>query len=197
MPRLSAGILLYRTADDGSLEVFLVHPGGPFWARKDEAAWSIPKGEVDPNEDHAAAARREFAEEVGAVPGGNLLPLGEVRQSAGKTVVGFALAADFDPASLVSNTVEIEWPPRTGRRTSIPEVDRADWFGLLIAHEKLVAGQRPLLDRLTRLLSDSAPLLNTEPPRVESSYSVLRSRTSSGDGAATKTDNDEPKGGAK
>jgi predicted NUDIX family NTP pyrophosphohydrolase len=151
MPRLSAGILLHRTLA-GVTEVFLVHPGGPFWARKDEAAWSIPKGLVDPGEDLAAAARREFAEEVGAVPDGELVPLGEVTQSGGKIVVGFALAADFDPASLVSNTIEIEWPPRSGRRLEIPEVDRAAWFPLDTAIEKLVLGQRPFVERLGKLL---------------------------------------------
>jgi predicted NUDIX family NTP pyrophosphohydrolase len=151
MPRLSAGILLHRTLG-GVTEVFLVHPGGPFWARKDEGAWSIPKGLVDPGEDLAAAARREFAEEVGAVPEGELVPLGEVRQSGGKIVVCFALAADFDPASLVSNTIEIEWPPRSSRRLEIPEVDRAAWFPLDSAIERLVLGQRPFVERLGKLL---------------------------------------------
>lgn len=153
MPKLSAGILLYRPAANGDgIEVFLVHPGGPFWARKDEGAWSIPKGLVDPNEDHAAAARREFAEEVGAVPPGELVPLGEIKQS-GKNVIGFALAGDFDPAALVSNTIEIEWPPRTGRRQTIPEIDRAAWFTLEAAEKKLVLGQRPFINMLARLMN--------------------------------------------
>jgi predicted NUDIX family NTP pyrophosphohydrolase len=156
--KLSAGILLYRLAQsrDG-VEVFLVHPGGPFWAKKDDGAWSIPKGLVDPDEDHAAAARREFAEEVGAVPPGELVRLGEVRQS-GKNVIGFALEGDFDPAALVSNTIEIEWPPRTGRRQIIPEVDRAGWFSLDIAHKKLVPGQRPFIDTLARLMNKDPTL---------------------------------------
>lgn len=146
MARISAGIVLYRRTAAG-LEVFLVHPGGPFWAKKDEAGWSIPKGEADPGEDLQAAARREFAEEVGAVPPGDLLALGEFRQS-GKSVAAFALEGDFDPAALVSNTVEIDWPPRSGRKLTIPEVDRAAWFGLGEARTKLHLGQRPVIDAL-------------------------------------------------
>ena len=148
MPVVSAGILLYRPGP----EVFLVHPGGPFWANKDEAGWSIPKGEIDGGEDREAAARRDFAEEVGAVPPGPLTLLGEFRQSGGKTVVAFSLAGDFDPALLVSNHIEIEWPPRSGRRISIPEVDRGAWFGLPEARLKLHLGQRPILDALVAQL---------------------------------------------
>lgn len=144
MATVSAGILLYRGVGDG-VQVFLVHPGGPFWARKDEAAWSIPKGMADPSEDAQAAARREFAEEVGAVPAGELTPLGSFKQSGGKTIVAFALAGDFDPAALKSNTIELEWPPRSGRMLTIPEVDRAGWFGLETAALKLHVGQRPIL----------------------------------------------------
>jgi predicted NUDIX family NTP pyrophosphohydrolase len=147
MPAISAGILLYRRASSG-VEVFLVHPGGPFWAKKDEAAWSIPKGEIDPGEDHETAARREFAEEVGAVPAGSLLPLGHFKQTGGKTVVVFALEGDFDPAALVSNSIEIDWPPRSGRRMTIPEVDRAAWFPLEEAATRLHLGQRPILAAL-------------------------------------------------
>lgn len=148
MPAVSAGLLLYRRTAAGP-EVFLVHPGGPFWAKKDEAGWSIPKGEIDPGEDHEAAARREFAEEVGAVPPGPLTPLGSFKQSSAKTIVAFALEADFDPAALVSNTIEIDWPPRSGRKLSIPEVDRASWFPLAEAATKLHLGQRPILAALT------------------------------------------------
>jgi predicted NUDIX family NTP pyrophosphohydrolase len=148
MPAISAGILLYRRSSSG-IEVFLVHPGGPFWAKKDEAAWSIPKGEIDPGEDHETAARREFAEEVGAVPSGSLLPLGNFKQSGGKTVVAFALEGDFDPAALLSNTIEIDWPPRSGRRMTIPEVDRAAWFSLEAAATRLHLGQRPVLAALS------------------------------------------------
>jgi predicted NUDIX family NTP pyrophosphohydrolase len=144
MPAISAGLVLYRRTPSG-IEVLLVHPGGPFWAKKDEAAWSVPKGEIDPGEDHEAAARREFAEEVGAVPPGPLVPLGSFRQSGGIIVVAFALEGDFDPATLVSNTIEIDWPPRSGRTLTIPEVDRAAWFPLADATVKLHLGQRPIV----------------------------------------------------
>jgi len=151
MPASSAGILLYRRSAAG-VEVFLVHPGGPFWARKDDAAWSIPKGEIDPGEDHEAAARREFAEEVGTVPSGPLLPLGSFRQPGGKTVIAFALEGEFDPLALVSNTIEIDWPPRSGRKMTIPEVDRAAWFSLQEAASKLHLGQRQVLAALSALI---------------------------------------------
>ncbi len=147
MPKLSAGILLHRPGLAGP-EVLLVHPGGPFWARKDSGAWSIPKGLIDPDEDAAAAAKREFAEEVGTVPTGDLHPLGEFRQPGGKIVIAFAPAGDFDPAMLSSNSFEMEWPPRSGRLITAPEVDRAEWFGLAAAREKLLQGQRPILDAL-------------------------------------------------
>ena len=157
MATISAGILLYRRASTG-IEVFLVHPGGPFWAKKDEAGWSIPKGVVDPDEDHEAAARREFGEEVGAVPSGPLIPLGTFRQSGAKTVVAFALEGDFDPAALRSNTIEIEWPPRSGKRLTVPEVDRAGWFLPEVAEQKLHLGQRPVLAALLVRLGRQAPL---------------------------------------
>lgn len=144
MPATSAGILLFRR-QAGTVEVFLVHPGGPFWANKDEAGWSIPKGLVEAGEDHAVAAKREFAEEVGAVPAGDLRPLGSFRQSGGKTIVAFALEGDFDPAALRSNEIEIAWPPRSGRKLRVPEVDRAGWFDLEAAVSKLHLGQRPIL----------------------------------------------------
>ena len=142
MAKTSAGILLHRKGP----EVFLVHPGGPFWAKKDSGAWSIPKGLCDPDEDPEAAARREFAEEVGTIPPGPLTSLGEFKQSGGKIVIAFALSGDFDPALLVSNTFPIEWPPRSGRTITVPEVDRAGWFTIEQAREKLVTGQRPMLD---------------------------------------------------
>ncbi len=151
--RISAGIVLYRRTAAG-IEIFLVHPGGPFWAKKDEAGWSIPKGEADSGEDLQAAARREFAEEVGALPAGKLTPLGQFKQS-GKSVAAFALEGDFDPRALVSNTIEIDWPPRSGRKLTIPEVDRAQWFGLDAARSKLHLGQRPIVDALQRLLDGS------------------------------------------
>lgn len=151
-PERSAGILLHREGADGR-EVLLVHPGGPFWANKDEAGWSIPKGICEPGEDIAAAARREFAEEVGSVPEGLLMPLGEFRQSSGKLVIAFALEADFDPAKLVSNSFELEWPPRSGHVQQFPEVDRAEWAGLELARHRLHKGQRPIIDALERLLA--------------------------------------------
>ena len=151
MPKRSAGLLMYRGAGD-ELEVFLVHPGGPFWANKDEAGWSIPKGEANRGEDLEAAARREFAEEVGAVPPGELLPLGQFKQSA-KIIAAFALEGSFDPAALVSNRIEIDWPPRSGKKLSIPEVDRAAWFSLKEARIKLHLGQRPIIEALVKLLA--------------------------------------------
>ena len=154
MAKVSAGIVLYRRSAAG-IEVFLVHPGGPFWANKDAAGWSIPKGEADPGEDLQAAARREFAEEVGAVPQGDLVALGQFKQSA-KLVAAFALEGEFDPAALVSNVIEIDWPPRSGKRLSIPEVDRAGWFGLDAARLKLHVGQRPIIDALVKLLPTGA-----------------------------------------
>jgi predicted NUDIX family NTP pyrophosphohydrolase len=154
--RQSAGILLHRGQGDG-LEVLLVHPGGPVWAKRDAGAWSIPKGEYDDGEDALAAARREFEEELGsAPPAGEAADLGEIRQKSGKRVHGWALAGDLDPARIHSNTFEFEWPPRSGRRIEVPEVDRAEWFGLDAAREKINVGQMPLLDRLEQLLGNHA-----------------------------------------
>jgi len=146
----SAGILLYREATD-ALEVLLVHPGGPFWAKKDEGAWSIPKGEVDDGEEPRACALRELEEELGEPPAispEQLVDLGTVRQKAGKTVHCWAAEADFDPATLKSNTFTIEWPPRSGRQREFPEVDRAEWFGIDAARGKINTAQVDLLDRL-------------------------------------------------
>jgi predicted NUDIX family NTP pyrophosphohydrolase len=146
--RTSAGILLHRPGPDAT-EVLLGHMGGPLWARRDERAWSIPKGEHGPDEDPWDAARREFAEEMGApVPDGEVTDLGEVRQSGGKIVRAFAVQADFDAAAAVSNTVEIEWPPRSGRRLTIPEIDRAAWFDVDTAAAKLVSAQAGFLERI-------------------------------------------------
>jgi predicted NUDIX family NTP pyrophosphohydrolase len=144
----SAGILLYRERSR-ALEVLLVHPGGPFWARKDLGAWSLPKGEYAAGEDALAAARREFEEELGSpAPPGEPLELGEIRQRSGKRVRAWALAGDLDETGITSNTLEIEWPPRSGRRIEIPEVDRAEWFELELAREKINPAQATLLDRL-------------------------------------------------
>ena len=145
----SAGILLHRRRADGAREVLLVHPGGPFWAKKDAGVWSIPKGEYDDAEDARAAALREFAEELGtAAPDGDLVALGEVRQRSGKTVVAWALEGDADPDAIRSNTFTIEWPPRSGTMREFPEVDRAGWFSLDAARERILPAQAPLLERL-------------------------------------------------
>lgn len=150
MPQRSAGILLFRRKP--ALEVLLVHPGGPFWAKKDEAGWSIPKGLVEDGEDPEAAARREFAEETGCLPPGDLMALGEFKQSGGKVVVAFALEGDFDPATLVSNTIPLEWPPRSGRTITVPEVDRAEWMSLERAGIRLHKGQQPIVPAFWQLL---------------------------------------------
>jgi predicted NUDIX family NTP pyrophosphohydrolase len=149
MPTRSAGILLHRGGADGR-EVLLVHPGGPFWAKRDDGAWSIPKGEYGPDEDPRLAARREFEEELGsALPGeAELRELGEVRQKNGKLVVAWAVEGDLDATAARSNTLELEWPPRSGRRQEFPEIDRAEWFAVARAREKLLPAQVAFLDRL-------------------------------------------------
>ncbi|MBV8964419.1 MAG: NUDIX domain-containing protein [Hyphomicrobiales bacterium] len=152
MPSLSSGILMYRQEQEEVL-VLLVHPGGPFWKRKDAGAWSIPKGEMDRHEDAATAARREFAEELGEVPAGALRSLGSLRQRGGKQVEAFALEGDFNVEDVRSNTFAMEWPPRSGRSETFPEIDRAEWFSLKCARDKILASQIPFLDRLEELLS--------------------------------------------
>jgi len=152
MPETSAGIMLYRRTGD-ELEVLLVHPGGPFWAKKDDGAWTIPKGLYEGGEEPEAAARREFAEETGYAPAGEMLALGSFRQPSGKRVTAFALEDDFEPDELVSNTFEMEWPPRSGRRQSFPEIDRAGWFGIAAARVKLLEGQVPILEALLERLA--------------------------------------------
>ncbi len=139
----------------GALRVLLVHPGGPFWRNKDEGAWSIPKGEYGPEEDPEAAARREFAEELGHAAEGPMLPLGEIKQRGGKRVMAFALEGDLDVTAISSNEFELEWPPGTGRIQSYPEVDRAAWLALSDAAEKLLASQLPFLDRLAEICAAS------------------------------------------
>jgi predicted NUDIX family NTP pyrophosphohydrolase len=147
----SAGLLLYRRPA-GRLEVLLVHPGGPLWANRDAGAWSIPKGEYALEEDPLTAARREFAEELGTeAPVGETLDLGEIRQKSGKLVRAWALAGDLDAERIHSNTCEIEWPPRSGRRIEIPEVDRAEWCPIELARERINPAQAELLDRLAEL----------------------------------------------
>lgn len=151
MTRRSAGLLMYRTRA-GQVEVFLVHPGGPFWARKDAGAWSIPKGEFT-DEDPLEAAKREFHEETGFTATGRFVPLETIKQAGGKTVHAWAIEGDCDADAIESNTFEIEWPPRSGRRRTFPEVDRATWLPLPQAREKILKSQEPLLDQLDQMLS--------------------------------------------
>lgn len=140
-------MLLFRKTAAG-LEVLLVHPGGPFWAKKDDGAWSIPKGEFSPGEEPLAAARREFEEEMGVSPSGEFIPLKPLKQPSGKLVYAWALRSDFDPSTLKSNVFSIEWPPKSGRQQQFPEIDRAAWFGVETARLKILKGQGPFLDQL-------------------------------------------------
>ncbi|HVU45022.1 MAG TPA: NUDIX domain-containing protein [Terracidiphilus sp.] len=153
MPKRSAGLLVYRRRTSG-LEVFLIHPGGPLWAKKDLGAWSIPKGEYDESEPPLQAAIREFGEETGFSVSGEFLELGVIRQAGGKLVSAWACAGDFDPAQLVSNECEIEWPLRSGRKISIPEVDRGAWFAIPEARTRIFESQQPFLDRLLEKLGE-------------------------------------------
>lgn len=159
MPRkLSAGLLLYRRGlkeDQIVLEVLLGHMGGPFWARMDKRAWSMPKGEYEAGEDPFTAAKREFEEEMGSeAPSADYLELGSLSQPSGKLVTAWAAEADFDAAGAVSNTFELEWPPRSGRKRSFPEIDKAGWFTAEVARAMLVKGQRPFVDRLEEVLGN-------------------------------------------
>jgi predicted NUDIX family NTP pyrophosphohydrolase len=152
-PSRSAGLLLYRVRDD-QLEVLIAHMGGPFWAKKDERAWSIPKGEYSDDEEPLAAARREFEEELGSPPpDGEARLLGEVRQSSGKRVVAWAVEGDFDATDIHSNTFTTEWPPRSGRTAEFPEIDRAEWVDLPTARRKLVKAQVALVDAPERQIA--------------------------------------------
>jgi predicted NUDIX family NTP pyrophosphohydrolase len=153
---------MYRRAGD-ALALLLVHPGGPFWARRDDGAWSIPKGEYDDGEDALAVAKREFAEEVGAAVDGEFVDLGEVVQPGRKVVRAFAVQGDVDVSVIQSNTFEIEWPPKSGRRQSFPEVDRAEWLVPDVARRKILAGQRPFIERLLVSLGESASSSSTRP----------------------------------
>jgi predicted NUDIX family NTP pyrophosphohydrolase len=155
MPKVSAGLLVYRRDDDGDVEVLLVHPGGPLWKKKDEGAWSIPKGEVEGEADQAATADREFAEELGSpAPAGVRLDLGQITQRSGKLVRAWAVAGDLDVDSVRSNNFDMEWPRGSGQIRSFPEVDRAAWFTPEVARSKLVEAQTAFLDRLALALAD-------------------------------------------
>jgi predicted NUDIX family NTP pyrophosphohydrolase len=151
VPKKSAGLLLFRGSAN-TLEVFLVHPGGPFWAKKDDGAWSIPKGKFSEDEDALSAAIREFEEETGSPITGDFLPLDPAKQQGGKVVYAWAVAGDLDPSSVRSNMFEMEWPPGSGQRREFPEVDRAGWFDLPTARRKILSGQAPLLDQLRQAL---------------------------------------------
>ena len=154
MAKKSAGLLLYRKTDDASVsEVLLAHPGGPFWRNKDEGAWTIPKGEFTDDEDPLAAAKREFEEELGAKPPvGDYIQLKPIKQKNGKIVHAWAVEGDVDPATLSSNTFEMEWPPKSGRIQSFPEVDRAQWFSAEVAKRKMLFGQSALVEELLTLI---------------------------------------------
>jgi len=153
MPKISAGLLLYRIRN-GALEFLLVHPGGPFWKNKDNGAWTIPKGEIADNEEPLAAAIREFEEELGFKPSGQFIELTPIKQKAGKLVHAWAVEGDCDPSQIKSNTFSIEWPPRSGKQEEFPEVDRAEFFKLEAAKTKINPGQIPLLEELQRLLAN-------------------------------------------
>ena len=162
MPKQSAGLLLYRESAT-NLEVLLVHPGGPFWAGKDDGSWSIPKGEFDETEDPRHAAVREFQEETGASVSGELLPLGHVKQRSGKVVYAWAMRGDYDPDRLTSNTFRMEWPPGSGQQREFPVVDRAGWFPLAVAGEKILEAQLPFLTQLAVVLGKPRPFVESVP----------------------------------
>jgi predicted NUDIX family NTP pyrophosphohydrolase len=155
MPRVSAGLLMYRLRD-GKLQVLLAHPGGPLFKKKDEGAWSIPKGEIEPGEDLLDAARREFEEETGVTPAGPFVALTPVTQKGGKIVHAWAFQGDCDPSAIVSNTFSMEWPPRSGRQMEFPEIDRADFFDVAGARRKIKPAQVPLIEEVERFVNGQA-----------------------------------------
>jgi predicted NUDIX family NTP pyrophosphohydrolase len=157
MAAQSAGLLLFRSRN-GSREVLLIHPGGPFWKRKDDGAWSLPKGEIEPGEEAIDVARREFREEVGhEPPAGPLIDLGWIRQAGGKVVHAWAAQGDLDPSTINSVGFEMEWPPSSGRKQTFPEVDRAEWFDLTLARRKILPAQATFIDRLEKAAADAPP----------------------------------------
>ncbi len=155
MPRLSAGLLMYRIKD-GALQVLLAHPGGPFFQKRDDGAWSIPKGEPDANEDLLVTAQREFEEEAGVKPTGPFLPLKPIQQKGGKIVHAWAFEGDCDPKAIKSNTFTMEWPPKTGRQMEFPEIDRAEFFDLATAKKKIKVGQEALIDELVVIVNEAS-----------------------------------------
>ena len=182
MKKRSAGILAWRSGADGP-EVFLVHPGGPFWKNKDDGAWSIPKGEIDPDEEPLSAAQREFQEETGQKVGGTFTPLTPVKIASGKVIEAWAIEHELDASAIVSNSFEIEWPPRSGKKQAFPEVDRAAWFSGPIALQKITRGQVPLLVQLLEKLG--APTPPAQPPAT-SKRQPARSGTAARRTAAPK-----------
>ena len=154
MSKKSAGLLLFRETAAG-LEVLLVHPGGPFWAKKDDGSWSIPKGEFEDGEEPLAAAKREFEEEMGVPAAGEFIPLKPLKQPSGKLVFAWAVRSDFDPSRLKSNMFSMEWPPKSGRQREFPEVDKAAWFGMETARRKILKGQESFLDQLLARLQNA------------------------------------------
>lgn len=177
MPKKSAGLLLFRypAGTGGKIEVLLAHPGGPYWARKDDGAWSIPKGEIADDEEPLAAARREFEEETGHAAEGEFVALEPIKQPSGKLVLVWAVDCDFDPSTLASNSFSMEWPPKSGRQEQFPEVDRAAWFSIDDARRKILKGQAPFLDQLLgkvpAIEPDARPAVHdtTPPPRRQRS----------------------------
>ena len=156
MPKTSAGLILFRRTT-GKTELLLVHPGGPFWINKDDGAWTFPRGEVEPGEDLESAGRREFHEETGHAVTGDLIPLGSIRQKSGKTVHTWAVEGDLDPATIRSNTFTLEWPPKSGKMAQFPEIDRADFFDLATARQKIRPSESPFLEKLEQLVRSQQP----------------------------------------
>ena len=152
----SAGLLMYRKRGE-AVEVLLVHPGGPFWAKKDLGSWSIPKGEFDEDEDPLKAARREFEEETGFLPTGNFIRLGAIKQPSGKLIHAWAFEGDLDAKKTKSNTFSLEWPPQSGKQQEFPEVDRVEWFSIEAARERIIKGQIEFIDELLRILESDPP----------------------------------------
>jgi predicted NUDIX family NTP pyrophosphohydrolase len=156
MAKQSAGLLMYRKKNQ-SIQVLLIHPGGPFWAKKDLGAWSMPKGEFSDEEDGLKAARREFEEETGFLPTGQFMRLGAIKQPSGKVIHAWAFEGDLDAKKIKSNTFSLEWPPQSGKQQEFPEADRAEWFNIDVAREKIIRGQLEFIDELLRTIESGPP----------------------------------------